>query len=56
MAEEHELAKLNSFCGMVGYLPPWIVSHIPLGGGSGIGGSKLIVVADVLVVRAVVSC
>lgn len=55
MSEEHELAELNSFCGVVRYLPLWIVAHI-LGGGGNNGGSKLIVVAGVLVVIAVVSC
>lgn len=55
MAEEHELVKLNSFCAVLGNLPPWIVSHITLGGGGSNGGSKLIVVADVLVVIAAVS-
>lgn len=44
-----ELAKLNSFCGVVEFLYPWVVFHISLGGGSSNSGSRLIVVADFLV-------
>lgn len=56
MAEEHELATLISFCGVVGYFSPWVAPHIPFGGGGSNGSSTLIVVANVLVVIAVVSC
>lgn len=47
-----ELAKLNSFCRVVGFLHPWIVFHIVGGGGLNAGGT-LVVVEDVLVA---VSC